>query len=209
VSGELNPVAILGRKLRTAVRVVRQDPKRFLDLVRRFRFDRYVVFSAPTSQVAPPTPLEGATFRKLSDAEVETLKDNPEEIGDWVRDSGFNAGYGVFYQDKMAHVAWLIPAHRDRERSPRLVELQAGEAEITYCYTFPDFRGLGVYGYSIRNLFQVARESQIQEIFMITKVQNTTSQRGILKAGLSRRRGKIYRFLLLHGHLIYRRFRKP
>lgn len=201
--------AVARKKLGSAIRLFRQDPVLFFRGT-RVQLDHYVVFSAATNRIPPPAPLEGATFRKLTDDELQAFQNLAKEIRDPVetfRPAGYNGAYAVFCEGKLAHVAWLVPAEEDEKRSARLVKLRPGEAEIAYCVTLPQFRGLGIYPFAIQNLFQVCRELRIQEVFMRTRVRNEASQRGILKAGLSRRRGRIIRLKFLYTNLVYRSFR--
>ena len=73
--------------------------------------------------------------------------------------------------------------------------------------TLPEFRGRQIYPFVISRLFQEARARGIREIFMVTRSGNIASQQGILKAGLTRERGRIFFLHLYRAHLIFRAFR--
>lgn len=202
--------AVAVRKLGTAVRLLKEDRPRLLRKL-RWRFETLVVFSAPTSEIAPPDQMSEVTLRRLTAAELKDLAPLAEEINDAVeRCHAFldEPAYGAFWQGKFAHLSWLITSQLDPLREPpRFVKLQPGEAEITFCETLPEFRGRRIYPFVIRSLFQMARERGIREIFMITLANNVASQKGILAAGLSRRRGRIL-FLRIFGmNLVWRIFR--
>jgi hypothetical protein len=74
----------------------------------------------------------------------------------------------------------MITADHDSPGS--FVGLKEGEVEITHCFTFPQFRKLGIYPYAIRSLCQIAAQNRIRRVFMITNVKNIASQQGIEKA---------------------------
>jgi ribosomal protein S18 acetylase RimI-like enzyme len=118
------------------------------------------------------------------------------------------AVFAAFFHGAFAHLSWFITAEGDREcMRPRLVRLRRHEAEITHCVTLPEFRGRQIYPYVISYLFDVARSRGIREIFMVTKRDNIASQQGILKAGLTRRRGRTYMLRILHVYPTFRLFR--
>jgi ribosomal protein S18 acetylase RimI-like enzyme len=175
----------LKRKLTTAAHLIRSNPGAFVRTVVG-HLDRWVVYRASTTELAPPEFPEGACFRKLSDEDLQSLP-MPNELREEQRDRtkrlGRNAAYGLFCDRKLAHISWLIVPECE---SPKQLNLKPGEAEITACVTLPEFRGRGLYAAAIRALVQTAREAGIQTVLMKTTPSNTASQRGIEKAGLTR-----------------------
>jgi RimJ/RimL family protein N-acetyltransferase len=176
--------SVLQRKLTTAARLIRENPRTFIKAAVG-RMDRWVVYSSSTTQLPPPEFPEGVSFRKLSDEDFESesiANDLRQEQKARRKRLGRNAAYGVFCQEKLAHIAWLITPECE---IPKQLNLKPGEAEITACVTVPEFRGRGLYGIAIRAIVQTAREAGIQTVFMKTTPPNTASQRGIKKAGLT------------------------
>jgi len=106
-----------------------------------------------------------------------------------------------------ADVEALLPLDQDVRDGMKRCGAMADEAEITHCVTLPEFRGRQIYPYVISYLFDVARSRGIREIFMVTKHDNIASQKGILKAGLTRRRGRVYLLRILHAYATFRTFR--
>ena len=186
-----------------------REPRRLLNLV---RYDTYVVFSTRVGDIVSRPVPEGVTFRPLTAAEVDALTPVDEDIRDAMERCGFladKAAFGAFYRGAFAHISWMIAGgpDSDRVRPPRLVGLRPGEAEITYCVTLPEFRGRQIYPFAISRLFQEARARGIREIFMVTRSGNIASQHGILRAGLTRVRGRIFYLHVYHAQLVLRTFR--
>jgi ribosomal protein S18 acetylase RimI-like enzyme len=205
----MGPVAALfAKKLRTGWHLATRDPAGLRKLL---RFEPYVVFSARATDIPSRAAPEGITVRRLTRAEVEALLPLDEDVRDGMRRCGAladEAVFAAFYHGAFAHLSWFITGERDRERMPpRLVRLRQYEAEITHCVTLPEFRGRQIYAYVISFLFDVARSRGIREIFMVTRHDNVASQRGILRAGLTRRRGRIYLLRILYMFPACRTFR--
>jgi len=196
-------VAFLGsrarRRLLGAARRIRQDP---LHCYRMFvHLESYVVYSSDPSAIIPPNPLEGITFRKLSDEELAALTGEEEELkrhATRFRETKFNDAYAAFCNGKLAHISWLITPDHDRLLPVRDLRLRDGEAEITHCLTLPQFRRRGLYPYVIRNLCQIAASRGTKRLFMITNIKNIASQHGMAKAGLLRH-SRIFRLVFSLG----------
>ena len=103
---------------------------------------------------------------------------------DRLRRFGISHAYGVYVGDKLAHVSWLLPPAAVALEHPAILSLGDGEAEITACETLPEFRGRGLYAFAIQQIFQIAQDLGIRRIYMKTLRNNTSSQAGVLKAGL-------------------------
>jgi len=200
--------AIVGKKLRTGWRLVTRDPGGLLKLV---RFEPYVVFSALATDIPSRPAPEGVTVRRLTRADVEALLPLDQDVRDGMKRCGAMADeavFAAFYRGAFAHLSWLITADRDRERmTPRLVRLRRHEAEITHCVTLLEFRGRQISPYVISDLFDVARSRGIREIFMVTKHDNIASQKGIPRAGLTRRRERVYVLRIVHAYPVFWTFR--
>ena len=106
---------------------------------------------------------------------------------------GFNAAYGLYMGDTPVHVAWMVDARLDRLNRVRNVRLRRSEVEITHCLTDEAHRGRGLYPLAIRALCALAGSNGAERVYMITSIDNLSSQRGIEKAGL-KRWGDIRRF---------------
>jgi len=196
-------------KLNAGWRLLTDDPRRLLRLV---RFDAYKVFSAATDSIPLRPAPEGVTFRQMTAAEVAALAPGNEDIRDGMARCGALAGqatFGAFYNGAFAHLSWLVLGGRDNEKiaRPHLFELRPGEAEITHCVTLPEFRGLHIYPYAISRVVQEARAQGARDVFMITRSGNVASQRGILRAGFSERRGRILYAHVYRARLILPTFR--
>lgn len=182
------------KKVDTALKLLRHDPGGFVKHLIG-RVERYVVYSCEPDDVPPPPVIEGALVEKLSDEVLASLPTDQDFLRAQVerfRRLRFNDAYGVYYRGQLAHISWLVTADHDRRIPVRNVRLRDGEAEITHCVTWPEFRGLGIYTLAIRTLCQTAHSLGIQRVFMITSVKNVASQRGMQKAGLTPH-GRIFR----------------
>lgn len=187
----------LRRRLASAWRLARNDPRTLLhDL--SGRRERYVTYSADPRAIPAPDRLPGATLEKLADEALRELSSGGPDLAvhaDRLQRHGFNDAWAVRVEGRLAHVAWLIAAEHDRRLPRRNVRLRDGEAEITHCFTLPEFRGQGVYVFAIRSLCRIAAMRDVRKVFMITSISNVASQRGIERAGFHRC-GRIVRWSL-------------
>lgn len=200
----------LSRKLSTAVRLLRSDRGRLRQLLHA-RLFRYVVFSARPADIAAAAAPEGVEIRVVGEPDLAGVDQSDGDLRDAVDRCGKLLGtfsYGAFCQGELAHISFLIPAERDRDRRPRLVKLRPGEAEIGSCVTFPRFRGRGLYPLVIRTVAREAGALGYDEVFMITEQHNVASQQGILKAGFHPRPGGLRHVRFLRRDIVFRPFRR-
>ena len=180
------------KKFRTALRLAWKDRPRLWKVLSGTS-NRMLVYALPTNAPMPtiPAPI-GARFQPLSEDDLMTLAfsaDDPQfrqRQLDRLRRFGTSHAYGVYVGDKVAHVSWLLPPTAVALEHPAILHLGDGEAEITACETLPEFRGRGLYAFAIQQMFKIAQDSGIRRIYMKTLRDNTSSQAGILKAGLHR-----------------------
>jgi RimJ/RimL family protein N-acetyltransferase len=191
-----SPSRTLKRKLRTGIRLLRHDRRRFLAIVFG-SVEKLVVYSSDPADITPPQPSDAITFGKIPDESFTTLLSVNAEVKkelSFFQSFEFNDAYSLFYNGKLAHISWLITSEHDHQRPVRNLKLMPDEAEITYCFTLPDFRGKGLMAFAIRYLSQLARSAEINRVFIITSLRNTAAQRGIEKAGFERQ-GKIMKLV--------------
>jgi hypothetical protein len=175
------------RKLTTLLRLARGNRRELLSaLVGTIRFNK--VYVGKTSAATARIGVGASKFLPLSDDDLRTL-----DVGDAgfrqrqldrLARFGRSYAFGVVVEGKLAHVSWLLPAAAVRRDSPVILRLRDDQAEITGCETLPEFRGMGIYGFAIHELFVVARRQGIVRVYMKTAWDNKPSQRGIRKAGL-------------------------
>jgi RimJ/RimL family protein N-acetyltransferase len=208
-----SPSKTLKRKLRTGIRLLHHDRKRFLALVFG-SLEKLVVYSSDPADITPHEPANTLTFRKIPDESFTTLLSVNAEVRKelaFFQSFGFNDAYSLFYNGRLAHISWLITSDHDRQRPVRNLKLRPGEAEITYCFTLPEFRGKGLMAFAIRYLSELAKSAEIKRVFMITSIRNAAAQRGIEKAGFVRQ-GKIMKlvfpFPANHVSVCWREFRR-
>lgn len=178
------------RRLRTAVRTVRSDPKQLLPWLTG-KSSRLLVYGMDTAGDIPTAELEGARLVRLGEDQLQSLQfpasDPDLRVRQLARVKRFGRSYAhaVFLGEEMAHISWLLPASAVAMETPQILQLRDDEAEITGCETLAEFRGKGVYAFAIQQLVAVARASGIRRIYMKTDEDNTSSQKGILKAGFA------------------------
>jgi len=175
---------VLVRKASSALGMMRTDPLGFLRYLAG-QGGVWRVYAANARDLAADSGAGGFTFEKLTVDDMELLPE-PLRSGqlERVRVNRSNAAYAVYCRGSLAHIAWLVTPAAEACAPPRLLRLRADEVEITACYTFPEFRGRGTYGCSIRNLCRVAAEMGFRRVLMKTRVSNWSSRRGVEKAGL-------------------------
>jgi RimJ/RimL family protein N-acetyltransferase len=179
------------RKLSTVARLLRDDPREVLTTLAG-RPERYVAYVADPARVPPPESKPGWELRKIGDEVLTELSSaRPEFRAQAARlaEGRVNDAYGLYIDEVLAGITWMIPARHDAMYGVRNVKLRAGEVELTHCITLPEFRNRGVYTFMIRSLCALAVNSGFRRVYMITNRTNVASQRGILKAGLEQTGG--------------------
>lgn len=184
-------------KARVACELLSSNPGRFVRAISG-KLRKFLVYAAPTAAMAPPPAISGVFCRRLSaedllDAAIarHELSEQKERLAT----IGISCAYGVFCDGKLAHISWLVTEREDRGLRLRRVKLKSDEAEITTCYTLPEFRGRGFQSVAIRTLAGIAERQRVTYLYAICGTDNFASQRGIEKAGLSRR-GSVYQWVL-------------
>ena len=177
------------------------------------RSERYVAFVGDPAQLPPPDCKPGWELKKVGDDVLTALASARPEFrvqGERLADGRVNDAYGLYIDQVLAGITWMISAQHDAMYAVRNVKLRANEVELTHCITLPEFRNRGVYTYMIRTLCAVAAKDGVRRVYMITNRANDASQRGILKAGL-KQTGGIYRhvfaFLGPRAAITFRRHR--
>jgi Acetyltransferase (GNAT) domain len=176
----------LRRKLSTLSSLVRDNPREVLSTLAG-RPERYVAYVADPANVPLPECNPGWELRKIGDDVLTELSSARPEIraqAARLAEGRVNDAYGVFIDQVLAGVTWMIPARHDAMYAVRNVKLRADEVELTHCITLPEFRNRGVYTYMIRTLCALAAKDRVRRVYMITNRTNVASQGGILKAGL-------------------------
>jgi hypothetical protein len=181
----------LRRKISTVASLIRDNPREVLTTLAG-RPERYVTFAADPSQVPPPASKPGWELRKVGDDVLTDLSSSrPEFRAQAMRlaEGRVNDAYGLYIDQVLAGIAWMIPARHDAMYAVRNVKLRANEVELTHCLTLPEFRNRGAYTYMIRALCALAVKNGVRRVYMITNRANIASQGGILKAGLKQTGG--------------------
>jgi len=158
----------------------------------------YVVYCARPQDVPPPFKLPTMHFRRLGIQELMAEARRNSELEyqlDALRQVGESCAYGLFEHGSLAHICLFTTAKEHDRLRIRLIKLQAREAEISHAYTLPAYRGRGMYRCAIQFLCGVARQQNLERVFMVTRYNNLISQRAITKAGFHRR-GWIIRVIL-------------
>jgi RimJ/RimL family protein N-acetyltransferase len=140
---------------------------------------------------------DGWRFGPLSLDEVLALQDRGDELTAYAKrfkGRAFCDAWGIWIDDDLAHVSWMIPHEHDRLLAVRNLKLRPGEAEITHAITPVGFRGRGLFPTMIKQLMEVARERGYATVWAIAGESNNASQRAITKAGFVRH-GDIYRWI--------------
>jgi RimJ/RimL family protein N-acetyltransferase len=179
------------KKIRTAVTLLRSDRGKLWQLLRGSRY-RLLVYARQTDLpseflTAPPE----THFKPLSEESIRVVpvtsenREFREKQLERFRRLPGSCAYGVYVRESLAHVSWLYPASVVALEEPQILPLTDSEAEISGCETLPEFRGKNLYSFAIQNILRIARDMGIRRIYMKTLEDNSPSQSGILKAGLS------------------------
>ena len=179
------------RKLRKAVAVLRDNCRgmtlpefaAFLRLV-LFRDEEILIYAA-SLPAAGTEPVTGPRVVKGRAADLAAARDGDRSVPwelqcdeyDGVRD------FFVYTEDgRLGHISWLY-----YERDPnRILRLGAGECEVKFCLTLPEFRGRGLYPAALRAIQRYLGERGYRRCFICVRPDNGASIRGIEKAGFVR-----------------------
>ncbi len=175
------------KKLISAISVARGDRRR-LARVLVGGVDRYVVYSLDCGAIQSTISLPDAEFRTISAEELSAIEDSEfrqRQISRLER-AGNKSSFAIYVRGRLAHVSWLFSPEAVSHEQPAILQLQAGDAEISACETLPEFRGRGLYPFAIQKICLQANHQGIRRIYMKTRFDNKASQSGIAKAGLER-----------------------
>jgi ribosomal protein S18 acetylase RimI-like enzyme len=177
------------RKLSTVARMARQD-RRALAGMFVGRIFHWLIYAASTDDVAVPESSPDLVFRQLTEVDLRGLRSEAPEFRQSNLERldcfGRSYAYGVFFEGRIAHISWLLPAAIVRLERPLVFPLQETEAEITGVETLPAFRGRGILQFAIQNLLPVARQRGIRRIFAKVANTNEASQAGFRKTAFKR-----------------------
>jgi len=96
-----------------------------------------------------------------------------------------NYCYGTYFDNKLIAFAWLLPHDIMRKDTPAIINAAENEAEITGAETLPDYRGMGAYGFQIRNLAHVAHTLGFSRVYIKTNSDNHAALRSFEKEQVS------------------------
>jgi ribosomal protein S18 acetylase RimI-like enzyme len=177
------------REINRAVELFRSDHRMLLHSLTR-RMSRLAVYATDLA-VGPEATIKTCLHvRELDEHALRTMAVPDADFRDRqlqrLARFGASHAYGVYEDDRLANIAWLLPPAAIARDLPRVLKPRSGDAEITCAETLPEFRGRGLYSEVISCLVEQARECGMQRVFMKTAVDNTASRSGIEKAGLRR-----------------------
>lgn len=96
---------------------------------------------------------------------------------------GIETAYGVFDGDKLAHVSWVYGAEEYAKEPHTLLKLQTGQVELTNAYSNSDFRGQGVFRFTLQRLSKDLFEQGVSRIYGKVVPGNQASYKAIIAVG--------------------------
>jgi len=113
----------------------------------------------------------------------------------------------VFIYGRVAHQSW-VSMNRDTDIDPIASHVNyEGCAYIGACQTWPEYRGLGLYSYTLSEICKVLKADGLSKAMLTIAPDNRSSIAGVTKAGF-RQEGK-GRFVRLLTLSYWRADRKP
>jgi RimJ/RimL family protein N-acetyltransferase len=176
------------RKTRTLAGLIRHRPDDLKRIIKGSR-TRWLVYGLDLATTPEPVVVPGAEFSPLPEEQLMRLKNPPgyphfrQDQVQRLRRLGGSCAFGVFVNGELAHIRWFLTQEHNLKESPRILELQPDEGEITASETFPEYRGRGLSPFAIQQVAALARERGIRRIYGKTKQDNLASQRSMTKAG--------------------------
>lgn len=135
------------------------------------------------TEVPSPVEIRPVTSDNVEDARVF---DPPRRIDEF---RAFLArgdrGYYGYLDGRWVHRSWLVhgPAVMRLWAGFGAWPIPAGAAFLHYCETLVEARGRNIYPAVLSHAVSHARERGVHDVFITTEVANTSSRRGIEKAG--------------------------
>ena len=158
---------------------------------RFFTVERYVLYTFDTDVGALPQrlpPIEGLEVVVLeSEADVDALATRGFEVLDfhpscrreWLRRGG--VAFCAYVNLELAHIAWVAMRADARgccDSLPYHVDFERGEANWGGSYTWPRFRGRGIYAYVCGIRLSYLHEKGYSRARDAVAVRNLASMRG-------------------------------
>jgi RimJ/RimL family protein N-acetyltransferase len=169
-----------------------EGPAAFLrDALRRVvTVETYYAFAADMSVERPPLP--AAIPLETRRATEEDFRRFRETEGPLRRQAAIRDRFGIdrcflaFSEGEIAHFLWIYYPHELSLQPTRFRRLRSDEVAIANVYTFPSFRGKGIFPHMLRAFFPALRSEGYRICYLYIESDNIASQRSALKAGAER-----------------------
>jgi len=88
----------------------------------------------------------------------------------------------IFMGKDLAHSSWVVIDNNVKIHPPLNIDYQK-EGYIHYCITAPDYRGIGLYPYTLSKIFEFLKRKNLSKAKLAILKENTPSIRGATKVG--------------------------
>jgi len=88
----------------------------------------------------------------------------------------------VFVGKDLAHNSWVVTSNNIKIHPPLNINYQK-EAFIHYCITAPEYRGIGLYPYTLSKIFEFLKRKNLSKAKLTILKDNTPSIKGATKVG--------------------------
>ena len=162
-------------------------------------FEKYIAFRIDLLDEIAPAPAKlDLVVRRANERDFTQFRSMPYPF---LRHAQFYDRFGIdecylaFFQEEIAHFAWVYYPHQRKKHPTPFRILRPDEAAIANCVTIHKFRGKGIYPAVVRMLLEDLKKQGYRHCYMYIEVDNIASQRGVSKLGF-RPVGKSWRLRL-------------
>jgi ribosomal protein S18 acetylase RimI-like enzyme len=152
-----------------------------------YKSDPLIIYSYNLRNISNDAPSELIGY-DISKGTITDLEDAKRSVNPlpWEFQCNFFDNITDFFIAKnsngIQHISWIYYA----EDHNRILKLGTSDAEIKFCLTLPEARGKGLYPKVINAILGYLRDKGMTHVFMCVHKDNTSSIRGIEKAGFER-----------------------
>lgn len=177
--------------------------------LRRWVFERGILFAADLANPSPVLPQVHATFGEIGAESVEALKaamGTPDSLAIRERLAGGRRCFAAWVEDRVAAYGWVSLADECIGEQEREIRLAPREAYVWDCATIIEFRGMGLYSGLLRYISSILRSEGIRRAWIGSSLSNRPSLKGFVSAGYQPVLTLMYlrflslRFLWAFGH---------
>ncbi|MGE5265253.1 MAG: GNAT family N-acetyltransferase [Acidobacteriota bacterium] len=154
--------------------------------MRRWIFERGILFAADLANKPPVLPPVPATFGEIGAESMEALSaamGAPDSLVIRERLTGGRRCFAAWVEDRVAAYGWVSQTDECIGEQEREIRLAPREAYVWDCATLKEYRGMGLYSGLLRHINSILRSEGIRCVWIGSSQSNRPSLKGFVNAG--------------------------